>query len=72
MLYTYQSVYPNLEHWVIRHLDGNWTELARRAGVRPSSMYRIAIGVVNPHKESIDKILKATGLTYEEAFYEPN
>ena len=72
MLYTYQSVYPNLEHWVNKRLDGNWMELSRRAGIDYGALHRIATGSRNPRKDSIDKILKATGLTYEEAFYEPN
>jgi predicted transcriptional regulator len=70
MLFKYQSVYPNLGRWVDKHLDGNWTELSRRAGINYGTLHRIATGARNPRKDSIDKILRATGLSYEEAFYE--
>ena len=72
MLFKYQSVYPNLEQWVNKHLDGNWNELSRRAGINCKTLHTLAIGVRNPQKDTIDKVLKATGLTYEEAFYEPD
>ena len=68
----YESVYPNLERWVNKHLDGNWSELARRAGIAPQVIWRYRIGASDPSKQSIDKILKTTKLTYEECFYEAN
>lgn len=68
----YRCVYPNLERWVNRRLDGNWSELARRAGVAPQCVWKYSTGVGDPSKATIDKILRTTGLTYEECFYEPN
>lgn len=66
----YKSIYPNLERWVNKHADGNWSEFARRCGINPQVIWRYRIGISDPSKASIDKILKATKLSYEEAFYE--
>lgn len=69
-----EVVYPNLRNWLNENKVSR-RELARRMGAtevleasgRISRWFR---GMGFPQKESIDKILKVTGLTYEELWEE--
>lgn len=60
-------LYPVLEKYII---DNNLSinEFGKLCGVTGSTMCRYLNGKMMPNKGSIDKILKATGLKYEEAF----
>ncbi|MGN0464921.1 MAG: helix-turn-helix domain-containing protein [Lachnospiraceae bacterium] len=62
-------LYPTLEKYII---DNNLSinEFGRLCGVTDSTMCRYLSGKICPNKKSIDKILKATGLKYEDAFME--
>lgn len=48
----------------------NATKFAKAVGTNSGYMIKILQGVNNPSKKMIDKILKFTGLSYEEAFRE--
>lgn len=41
---------------------------AEKCGIAPSTMCRFLNGKTDIQKKNIDKILKVTGLTYEECF----
>lgn len=61
--------YKGIEKWL------NEKELSTRrfseiSGINYVSLYYILTGRNEPKKKSIDRILEATGLTYEEAFAE--
>lgn len=43
-------------------------EFADKCGISPSTMSRFLNGNTDIRKKNIDKILKVTGLTYEECF----
>lgn len=43
-------------------------ELAEKTGISNQNVFQILTGKNDPCKRSIDRILRATGLTYEEAF----
>lgn len=67
-------IYPNLRKWMNDNKVGK-TELTRRCGYAnsPSNkgrIFRYLQGKVDPPKRFIDRILAATGLTYEQAFGE--
>jgi len=63
------SVYKNLETWALEH-NCSWSELANRCGVHTELFYRNFVHgrTNNPGKQSIDKLLAITGLTYEQLF----
>ena len=60
-------LYPALDRWIWKH-HLSITAFAVRVGVSVSSMHNYLTGRVTMSKPVIDKILAATGLTYEEAF----
>lgn len=65
--------YPGIGKWILDHGETIAT-LADKAGISRATAYN-ALSLKSKHpanlgKESIDKILKATGLTYEAAFAE--
>jgi len=60
-------IYPNIAKWM-RAKSVPASKLAREAGLRGQSFYEILKGTHAPSKATIDRILAATGLTYEEAF----
>ena len=69
-----QVVYPNLRRWLNKNKVSR-SEFARRIGRLPSGNTTNTIsawftGKCYPTKKTIDKILHATGLTYEELFAE--
>lgn len=62
-----KSIYPALSIWMFSNgISAN--SFAGLVGVSYSTMLKILDGVQTPGKDTIDKILKATGLKYEEAF----
>jgi len=67
-------VYPNLRKWMNDNKVGQ-SEFARRCQFSNSPgnknrMRGYLIGLADPPKRTIDKILAVTGMTYEEAFGE--
>lgn len=63
-------IYPGIDAWLRSHNTsvmafGNSIELPY------THIYHIVVGKVSPTKRTIDKILRATGMTYEEAFGDP-
>lgn len=62
-----RCVYPNILKYMRDH-KMNLSSLANAAGLTPRGVSRILEGE-NLTKTSIDKILKATGMTYDEAFW---
>ena len=66
-------VYPNLRKWMNDNKVSR-SELLRRMGitVHPNNSGRLSSymrGQCEPRKDFIDKMLKATGMTYEKLFY---
>lgn len=62
-----KCVYPGIAQWLLDN-HYTYTKLAELAGVPMATVSRWMNGVHKPNKSAIDKILKATGLTYEQAF----
>lgn len=63
-------IYPGLEAW----LDKNCVTLQMfgdMCGVNAVQVHKWLVGKTSITKASIDKILRATGMTYEEAFGDP-
>ena len=61
-------VYRGIELWMQR-TQTSLERLAERAGISGSALQSILKGrTPSPGKDTIDRILAATGLTYEEAF----
>ena len=59
--------YHNLDRWM-RHHCMTRAMVAKKAGISYSTLCNIMKGDVDVSKKYIDKLLKFTGLTYEEAF----
>lgn len=68
--HRYRVIYPNIEKWINQHVDGNWSEFARKVGADQKTMSNWLTGISEPRKPIIDEILRVTGMTYEEAFHE--
>lgn len=64
------SVYPSIDAW-LRANNVSVMELARRVEISQQSMSLLMNGRTLPRKRTIDKILRITGMTYEEAFGDP-
>lgn len=61
-------IYPGIVKWLIKNRV-TLAELNRKAfGNDSQHMSVILHGKIDPRKSTIDKILAATGMTYEEAF----
>lgn len=63
----YKVIYPNLLKWI----DNNGMtalDFSAYIDIQMSSLLHIIYGFSVPRKDTIDKILEATGMTYEEAF----
>lgn len=65
-------VYPNLRRWMNENKVGK-RELVRRCGLEclPNNIARLEsylLGRTDPPKKTIDKIISATGLSYETLF----
>lgn len=63
------SVFPELDAYMHLHRMTRM-EFSERCGISYSTMLDILVGGFPPSKLNIDKILAATGLTYEIAFRE--
>ena len=66
-------VYPNLREWMNTNKISR-RELLRRMGLTPrhnnsEKLSRYMRGENDPRKDYIDRMLKATGMTYEKLFY---
>lgn len=62
-----KSIYPALSIWMFSN-GISAKSFAGLVGVSYSTILKILDGVQTPGKDTIDEILKATGLKYEEAF----
>ena len=61
-------IYPNIKKWMIEH-NKNYTNLSKDSGVSYVTIHKFLVGEIeNIGKNTIDSILKTTGLKYEEAF----
>lgn len=60
-------VFPNLAK-LIRDGHVSMRRLATESKMSPANMYQLLIGVHEPRLRTIEKILAATGMTFEEAF----
>ena len=60
-------IYPSIRDWLIWH-GMSVTQFSRLLGVSQNALRLGLIGRVSPTKYTIDAILTATGLTYEQAF----
>lgn len=61
--------FSNIEKYITEH-NICLREFSKRCGMPASTMSRIINGKVDVQKSNIDKILKATGMSYEECFKE--
>lgn len=66
-------IYPNIRNWMNENKI-SMNELCRRVGKTPygETANRVAswlYGTNDPRKPDIDALLKATGMTYEQAFW---
>lgn len=61
-----------MKYWRIEKYIGiegmSIREFADKCGIAPSTMSRFLNGKTDIQEKNIDKILKVTGLTYEECF----
>lgn len=64
-----RCVYPGIAQWLYENRC-TYAKLAELIGVPQASVSRWMNGVHKPNKPTIDKILKVTGMTYEQAFGE--
>lgn len=68
-----QCIYPNVRDWMNKNKVSK-NELKRRMGLTTAAgtsalLGRYLKGTKYPLKQTIDKLLKVTGLTYEQFFY---
>ena len=64
-----RCVYPGIGQWLYENRC-TYAKLAELIGAPQASVSRWMNGVHKPNKPTIDKILKVTGMTYEQAFGE--
>ena len=64
-----RCVYPGICQWLFDNRC-TYAKLAELIGAPQASVSRWMNGIYKPNKDIIDKILKVTGLTYEQAFRE--
>ena len=64
-----EIVYKGIENYLNEH-ELSTRSFADFVDMNYAALYYILTGKHEPSKKSIDRILKATGLTYEEAFYD--
>lgn len=64
-----RCVYPGIAQWLYENRC-TYAKLAELIGAPQASVSRWMNGVHKPNKPTIDKILKVTGMTYEQAFGE--
>lgn len=63
-----KCAYKGLRGWIVAH-ESNIYQIAVKTGIRPNTIARLITGC-DAKKSTIDAVLAATGLTYEEAFGE--
>lgn len=63
-------VYPNIARWMMENRIGI-SKFSERCGMNQATLRLVLSVRGNPRKGTIDKILRITGLSYEEAFYLP-
>lgn len=66
---TKKIAYKGLQNWVKKNKI-KYREFADGVGMKTQQIHMTLQGVHEPRKTTIDKILKYTGMTYEEAFKE--
>lgn len=66
--YRTSLVYPNIEVYLTKN-ELRIDDLAEKAKMNSSDVNKILHGKYEPRLQNIKRILKATGLTFEEAFY---
>ena len=60
-------IYPNIKEWLYQNRY-SYCSFSKLLACTPMSVYNALMGKVSPNKKFIDKILDATGMSYEEAF----
>lgn len=60
-------IYPNIKEWLYQNRY-SYCSFSKLLACTPMSVYNALMGKVSPNKKLIDKILDATGMSYEEAF----
>lgn len=65
----YKAVYPNLLRWIDDH-GMSVRDFSAYVDIEYNAIVRTLYGFTLPSKRTIDKILEATGMTYEECFKE--
>lgn len=63
-------IYPGIDTWLRSH-NTSLLDFSHSIKLSYAHIYRIMAEEVSPTKRTIDKILRATGMTYEEAFGDP-
>lgn len=66
-----KCVYPVLANWIAENC-GNQIVFADLIGVHITTVSKFLLGKSSINMKTIDKILKATGMTYEECFKKEN
>ena len=61
--------FPKIEKYISEN-NISLRDFSKRCDIPVSTMSRIVNGKVDVQKSNIDKILKATGMSYEECFKE--
>lgn len=60
-------IYPNIKEWMYQNRYSYYA-FSKILDCSPASVYNVLMGKSSPNKKLIDKILDATGMSYEEAF----
>ena len=63
----YKVIYPNIYKWIEDH-GMTYLDFAAYCDLADNAVGHLLYGFTDPKKITIDKILDATGMTYEEAF----
>lgn len=64
-----KCIYPNIKTFLDEQ-GLSYSQFSLDCGIAPQTIYRALSGTCEPSKITIDAILKATGMTYEKAFYQ--
>lgn len=64
-------IFPNIANWLYDNRY-SYNRFAKLVASNSMSVYRALVGQTDMPKKLIDKILDATGMTYEEAFAKDN
>lgn len=66
-----KCIYPNISSWLYENRY-SYNRFSKLICYTCTSVYKALIGKIDPSKCLIDKILDATGMTYEVAFEQKN